>query len=38
VMLGYHHAARLLRDPRAEERARAGYELLRTAARRRRSA
>ena len=38
VMLGYHHAARLLRDPRAEERARAGYELLRSAAKRRRSA
>ena len=38
VMLGYHHAARLLRDPRAQERARSGYELLRSAARRRRSA
>ena len=38
VMLGYHHAARLLRDPRAEQRARSGFELLRAAARRRRSA
>ena len=38
VMLGYHHAARLLRDPRAEERARSGFELLRAAARRKRSA
>jgi AcrR family transcriptional regulator len=38
VMLGYHHAARLLRDPRAEERARSGFELLRAAAKRRRSA
>jgi AcrR family transcriptional regulator len=28
VMLGYHHAARLMRDPRAEERARAGFRLL----------
>jgi AcrR family transcriptional regulator len=28
VMLGYHHAARLLRDPRADERARAGFRLL----------
>ena len=33
VMLGYHHAARLLRDPKAGERARAGFELLREAAR-----
>lgn len=33
VMLGYHHAARLLRDPKAAERARAGFELLRDAAR-----
>lgn len=38
VMLGYHHAARLLRDPRAEARARSGFELLRAAAKRRRSA
>ena len=36
VMLGYHHAARLLRDAKAEERARAGFELLRDAARKRR--
>ena len=28
VMLGYHHAARLMRDPRAEERARSGFRLL----------
>jgi AcrR family transcriptional regulator len=28
VMLGNHHAARLLRDPRADERARAGFRLL----------
>jgi len=28
VMLGYHHAARLLRDPKADERARAGFERL----------
>ena len=39
VMLGYHHAARLLRDPKAEDRARAGFDLLCEAARlRRRSA
>ena len=38
VMLGYHHAARLLRDPRAASRARAGFETLLTAARVRRSA
>ncbi len=38
VMLGYHHAARLLHDPRAEERARAGFEMLRRFARERRSA
>ncbi|HXM79056.1 MAG TPA: TetR/AcrR family transcriptional regulator [Thermoanaerobaculia bacterium] len=36
VMLGYHHAKRLLRDPRAEDRARAGFESLLAAARRRR--
>lgn len=28
VMLGYHHAWRLMRDPRAEERARAAFERL----------
>lgn len=38
VMLGYHHAARLLRDPRAEERARAGFQLLCGAASARKSA
>lgn len=38
VMLGYHHAARLLRDPRAADRARAGFETLLTASRSRRSA
>jgi AcrR family transcriptional regulator len=32
VMLGYHHAARLLRDSRADERARAGFRLLTGAA------
>lgn len=34
VMLAYHHAARLLRDPRAEQRARAAFEALLAAARR----
>jgi AcrR family transcriptional regulator len=34
VMLAYHHAARLLRDPRAEERARRGFEGLLAAHRR----
>ncbi len=38
VMLGYHHASRLMRDPRAADRARAGFETLLTAARARRSA
>ncbi|MDQ2870059.1 MAG: TetR/AcrR family transcriptional regulator [Acidobacteriota bacterium] len=38
VMLGYHHAARLLRDPRAADRARAGFETLLMASRARRSA
>lgn len=33
VMLVYHHARRLLRDPRAEERARRGFEAVMTAAR-----
>ena len=28
VMLGFHHASRLLRDPRAEDRARAAFERL----------
>ena len=28
LMLGYHHAWRLMRDPRAEERARAAFERL----------
>jgi AcrR family transcriptional regulator len=36
VMLGYHHAARLMRDPRAGDRARAGFQLLREAASKRR--
>jgi len=31
-MLGYHHAARLLRDPRADDRARAGFRRLCAAA------
>ena len=34
VMLGYHHAARLLGDPRATERARRAFEALLRAARR----
>jgi len=38
VMLGFHHAARLLRDPRAQDRARAGFESLIRSARRRRTA
>jgi AcrR family transcriptional regulator len=38
VMLGYHHASRLLRDPKAEKRARAGFETLLSEARRRRRA
>jgi AcrR family transcriptional regulator len=41
VMLGYHHADRLLRDARARDRARSAFETLLTAARpepRRRSA
>jgi hypothetical protein len=33
-MLGYHHAARLLGDPRATERARRAFEALLRAARR----
>jgi AcrR family transcriptional regulator len=33
IELAYHHAARLLRDPRAEERARAAFEALVAAAR-----
>ncbi|HET8647658.1 MAG TPA: TetR/AcrR family transcriptional regulator, partial [Vicinamibacteria bacterium] len=33
IMLGWHHAARLLRDPRAESRARAAFEALLSAAR-----
>jgi AcrR family transcriptional regulator len=33
VMLSYHHARRLLRDPRAQERARRGFETLVDAAR-----
>jgi len=36
VMLGYHHASRLLKDPRAEERALAAFEALVAAARPRR--
>jgi AcrR family transcriptional regulator len=35
VMLGYHHAQRLLRDPAADSRARASVEALLAAARRR---
>jgi AcrR family transcriptional regulator len=34
VMLGYHHATRLMGDPAAEARARAGFEALLAAARR----
>ena len=34
VMLGYHHADRLLRDPRAQSRARSAFESLLSAARR----
>jgi AcrR family transcriptional regulator len=37
VMLGYHHAARLLADPRAETRAHRAFEALISAARRRQS-
>jgi len=33
VMLAYHHASRLLRDPRAEARARRAFEALLAAAR-----
>ncbi len=33
VMLGYHHASRLLKDPRAESRAAVAFERLRDAAR-----
>lgn len=33
VMLAYHHAARLLRDPKAESRARRAFEALLTGAR-----
>lgn len=36
VMLGYHHASRLLKDPRAEERSRAAFESLLSALRARR--
>jgi AcrR family transcriptional regulator len=36
VMLGYHHASRLMKDPRAEERAETAFESLLTAARARR--
>ena len=39
VMLGFHHASRLMRDPRAEARAHAAFErLLSTARHRRRTA
>ncbi len=38
VMLGYHHASRLIRDPRAADRARSGFETLLAAARVRRTA
>ena len=33
IMLGYHHAFRLLRDPRAEKRAARAFEALVAAAR-----
>jgi len=36
VMLGFHHAARLLRDPLAEDRARAAFERLLSSVRRQR--
>jgi AcrR family transcriptional regulator len=36
IMLGFHHAARLLRDPRAEARAHAAFERLLSSARLRR--
>ncbi len=36
IMLGFHHAARLLRDPLAEARAHAAFERLLSSARRRR--
>ncbi|MBC8645699.1 MAG: TetR/AcrR family transcriptional regulator [Thermoanaerobaculia bacterium] len=39
VMLGYHHAARLMRDPQADARARSGFQtLLHAAVRPRRAA
>lgn len=38
VMLGFHHAWRLMRDPRAEERARAAFERLLSSVRTRRTA
>lgn len=39
IMLGFHHASRLMRDPRAEPRAHAAFErLLSTARRQRRTA
>ena len=34
IMLAYHHAARLLRDPKANTRARTAFESLLTASRR----
>jgi hypothetical protein len=34
VMLGFHHASRLLRDPRAEERAHVAFERLLSSVRR----
>ena len=37
VMLGFHHASRLLRDPRAEKLAHAAFERLLSSARRRRA-
>jgi AcrR family transcriptional regulator len=37
IMLGFHHAARLMKDPRAEARAHAAFERLLTTARRRRA-
>ncbi|MDQ5870587.1 MAG: TetR/AcrR family transcriptional regulator [Acidobacteriota bacterium] len=36
IMLGFHHAARLMRDPRAEPRAHGAFERLLSTARRRR--
>ncbi|HZI66188.1 MAG TPA: TetR/AcrR family transcriptional regulator [Thermoanaerobaculia bacterium] len=37
IMLGFHHAARLMKDPRAEARAQGAFERLLSTARRRRA-